>query len=61
MKPENTGVAYLVFDIEAVADGRLVSDLKYPGQGLMPADATPLPDVEMELIRRWIAEGAPNN
>ncbi len=39
MKPDTPGVAYLVFDIEAIADGRLVSDLKYPGQGLMPTDA----------------------
>jgi predicted PolB exonuclease-like 3'-5' exonuclease len=32
-------VAFLVFDIEAVADGQLVSSLKFPGQGLLPADA----------------------
>jgi predicted PolB exonuclease-like 3'-5' exonuclease len=32
-------VRYLVFDIESVADGELVSKLRYPGQGLSPADA----------------------
>jgi 3'-5' exonuclease len=32
-------VRYLVFDIESVADGALVSKLRYPGQGLEPADA----------------------
>lgn len=33
------GVAYLVFDIEAVADGDLISKLRYPGAGLAPRDA----------------------
>jgi predicted PolB exonuclease-like 3'-5' exonuclease len=32
-------VRYLVFDIESVADGELVSKIRYPGQGLSPADA----------------------
>ena len=32
-------IAYLVFDIETVADGNLVSRLQYPGQGLEPAAA----------------------
>src|SRR5262245_52058477 len=32
-------VRYLVFDIESVADGELVSKLRYPGQGLSAADA----------------------
>jgi len=32
-------VRYLVFDIETVADGPLVSRLRYPGQGLDGADA----------------------
>lgn len=32
-------VRYLVFDVESVADGSLVSRLRYPGQGLAPADA----------------------
>lgn len=40
MKTDPGDVAFLVFDIEAVADGQLVSQLRYPGQGLMPQDAT---------------------
>ena len=32
-------VRYLVFDIESVADGDLVSKIRYPGQGLKAADA----------------------
>jgi 3'-5' exonuclease len=33
------GVGFLVFDIEAVADGDLVSKLRYPDAGLAPRDA----------------------
>jgi len=36
---EHAKVAYLLFDVEAVADGQLVSNIRYPGQGLSPADA----------------------
>jgi hypothetical protein len=32
-------VRYLVFDIESVADGELVSKIRYPGKGLSAADA----------------------
>ncbi len=35
----NPAVKYLVCDIESVADGALVSKVKYPGQGLSPVDA----------------------
>ena len=31
--------AYLVFDVEAVADGQLVSQVRYPGENLTPEDA----------------------
>ena len=34
-----TDTAYFVFDIESVADGALVSRLKYPGEKLAPAAA----------------------
>ena len=34
--------AFLVFDIETVADGDLISRVKYPGAGLAPADAVAL-------------------
>jgi len=35
----NPPVAFLVFDLESVADGSLVSRLQYPGEGLDPAAA----------------------
>ena len=34
-----TDTKYIVFDIESVADGQLVSRLRYPGEGLDPAAA----------------------
>ena len=36
MSNSTAGVAYLVFDIETVADGQLVSQIRYPGQCLTP-------------------------
>ena len=33
------GVRYLVFDVESVADGALVAKIRYPGEGLQPAEA----------------------
>ena len=35
----DTAVVYLAFDIESVADGHLVSRIRYPGAGLDPAEA----------------------
>lgn len=35
----NSQVRYLVFDIESVADGQLVSKIRYPGAGLSSGDA----------------------
>lgn len=32
-------VAHLVFDVESVADGQLISKVRYPGQNLSPKDA----------------------
>lgn len=34
-----TTVRYLVFDVESVADGNLISKLRYPGENLSPRDA----------------------
>ncbi len=34
-----TPVKWLIFDVESVADGRLVSSIRYPGEGLEPAEA----------------------
>lgn len=39
MAANNSNVRYLVFDIESVADGQLVSKIRYPGEGLSPEDA----------------------
>ena len=35
----NTAIKFLVFDSESVADGDLISRVRYPGQGLSPAEA----------------------
>ena len=35
----NSAIRYLVFDIESVADGTLVSKLRYPGEGLSAEEA----------------------
>ncbi|QDV61666.1 3'-5' exonuclease [Crateriforma conspicua] len=32
-------VTYLVFDVESVADGDLIAKVRYPGEGLTPAEA----------------------
>ena len=34
-----TNVKYLAFDIESIADGELVSQVRYPGEGLTPGEA----------------------
>lgn len=36
---DSGGIHYFIFDVESVADGKLVSDLRYPGEGLSPTDA----------------------
>src|SRR5690349_10229797 len=36
---EKPPVKYLVFDVESVADGSLVSKIRFPGQNLSPNDA----------------------
>ncbi len=40
MPPSRSEVAYLIFDIEAVADGDLIAKVKYPQDQLTPAEAT---------------------
>lgn len=35
----NAAIKYLVFDSESVSDGRLISRVRYPGEGLSPAEA----------------------
>lgn len=40
MAANRSDVAFLIFDIEAVADGDLVSRIRFPGQGLPAKEAT---------------------
>ncbi|MGH7129399.1 MAG: 3'-5' exonuclease, partial [Planctomycetaceae bacterium] len=46
MSTQGQQVAYLVFDVEAIADGDLISRVRYAGQGVDPAEA----------VRRYRAE-----
>ena len=39
MPAKKTPPAFLIFDVESVADGELVSKIRYPGQALSPEDA----------------------
>ncbi len=39
MAAERNNVAYLVFDVEAVADGELIGSVRYPNDGLTAAEA----------------------
>ncbi|GIX03139.1 MAG: hypothetical protein KatS3mg113_0145 [Planctomycetaceae bacterium] len=39
-EPSAPELRYLLFDIEAAADGGLISRVRYPGEGLSPAEAT---------------------
>ena len=39
MTEDSQKVAYLVFDVEAVADGALISRVRYPDENLPPAEA----------------------
>lgn len=35
-------VSHLIFDVESVADGELIARVRYPDDGLSPADASTL-------------------
>ncbi len=37
--PERKQISYLIFDVETIADGDLVSKIRYPNEGLTPQDA----------------------
>lgn len=50
-------VRYLVFDVESVADGRLVSKLRYPREGLEPAAA--IARYRAELIEKFETDFIP--
>jgi predicted PolB exonuclease-like 3'-5' exonuclease len=38
-QPSGVRTAFLIVDTESVPDGRLISEVKYPGEGLSPDDA----------------------
>ena len=48
---------YLVFDVESVADGELVSKIRYPGQGLSPEDA--VAQYRKELLEKYETDFIP--
>ena len=57
-RPVNAvNVRFLVFDIESVADGRLVSKLRYPGQGLEPEAA--ISRYRAELMEKYETDFIP--
>ena len=57
MTTNSSQVRYLVFDIESVADGQLVSKIRYPGQGLSPQDA--IARYRAELIEKFDTDFIP--
>jgi len=50
-------VAYLIFDVESVSDGALVSKLRYPGQNLSPAEA--VARYRAELMAKYESDFVP--
>jgi predicted PolB exonuclease-like 3'-5' exonuclease len=53
----DTTVHYLAFDIESVADGQLVSKIRYPGEGLEPAAA--IERYRLELREKYDSDFIP--
>ena len=53
----DAAVAYLVFDIESVADGELVSRIRYPGEGLDAAAA--VQRYRQELLEKYESDFIP--
>lgn len=54
---EKPPVKFLVFDVESVADGALVSKVRYPGQNLTPSDA--IRKYRDELIAKFESDFIP--
>jgi 3'-5' exonuclease len=52
-----TSVRYLVFDVESVADGALVSRLRYPGENMEPDEA--IKRYRAELIEKFDSDFIP--
>lgn len=53
----NSTVRYFIFDIESVADGELISKVRYPGQGLTAAKAIEV--YSAELMEKFGSEFIP--
>ena len=50
-------VSYLVFDVESIADGDLISGVRYPGENLSATEA--IDKYRNELIEKWGSEFIP--
>ncbi len=50
-------VRYLVFDVESVADGQLVAQLRHPGQQISPEDA--IAQYRAELMEKYQSDFVP--
>jgi predicted PolB exonuclease-like 3'-5' exonuclease len=53
----DTTVTYLVFDVETVADGQLVSRIRYPGENLQPRAA--VSRYRQELLEKYESDFIP--
>lgn len=52
-----TPIKFLVFDVESVADGALVSKVRFPGEGLSPAEA--IAKYRAELMEKFDSDFIP--
>jgi predicted PolB exonuclease-like 3'-5' exonuclease len=53
----DSAIRYFVFDVETVADGELVSKLRFPGEGLAPAEA--IARFRQELVEKYQSDFIP--
>lgn len=53
----SSNVCYLVFDVESIADGDLISGVRYPGENLSGEEA--IERYRNELIEKWGSEFIP--
>jgi len=53
----DANIRYFVFDVETVADGELVSKLRYPGEGLAPAEA--IARFRQDLLEKYESDFIP--
>lgn len=53
----SSDVSYLVFDVESITDGDLVSGVRYPGENLTSGEA--IEKYRKELVEKWGSEFIP--